>query len=137
VIKAGVTPNTDSKYLFEDYNIQVNGTLDLRFLAKLAQQNAQGLGSLSKAVIGIELDKDWRVRCSDWEVDVLSKRQIDYASKDAYVGIEIFRKLYKMIRPGEMSADVIRKFCDRYTDIAFKNKMNMPDPVTKNLKNGK
>lgn len=118
-----MTPISDAKYLMEDYAINMNGTFDLRFLAMLAKHKAQGLGSLSKAVIGMELDKDWRVRCSDWEADVLSKRQIDYASKDAYVGIEIFRKLYKMIRPGQMSADEIRRFCDGYTDITYKNKM--------------
>lgn len=124
IIKAGVTPISDAKYLMQDYSIQPNGTFDLRFLAVLAKQKAQGLGSLSKAVIGIELDKDWRVRCSDWEIDELSLRQIDYASKDAYVAIEIFRKLYNEVRPGLMSPGEIRRFCDGYTDITFKNKMD-------------
>jgi ribonuclease D len=59
IIKAGVTPISDAKYLMQDYAIQMNGTFDLRFLAMMSQYKAQGLGSLSKAVIGIELDKDW------------------------------------------------------------------------------
>lgn len=123
VIKAGVTPISDAKYLMQDYAIQMNGTFDLRFLAMMAGQKAQGLGSLSKAVIGMELNKDWRIRCSDWEIDVLSPKQVEYAAKDAYVAIEIFRKLYNTVRPNQASADDIRKFCDGYTDITFKNKM--------------
>jgi ribonuclease D len=123
IIKAGVTPISDAKYLMQDYAIQMNGTFDLRFLAMMSQYKAQGLGSLSKAVIGVELDKDWRVRCSDWEIDELSSKQIEYASNDAYVAIEIFRKLYRIARPDQENAESIRKFCDGYTDMTFKNKL--------------
>ena len=59
IIKTGVTPISDAKYLMQDYAIQMNGTFDLRFLAMMSQFKAQGLGSLSKSVIGVELDKDW------------------------------------------------------------------------------
>jgi ribonuclease D len=64
-----------------------------------------------------------RVRCSDWEIDVLSPKQIEYASNDAFVAIEIFRKLFKIVKPGHENAEDIRKFCDGYTDMTFKNKL--------------
>lgn len=123
VIKAGVTPCNDAKYLMQDYAISVNSTFDLRFLALVSNHKAEGLGKLSKSILNIELDKNWKVRCSDWEIEKLSAEQVDYAAKDAFVAIEIFRKLYKLIRPGALDPESIRRFCDNYTDITFKNKL--------------
>lgn len=123
IIKAGVTPASDAQYLLQDYAIQTNGTFDLRFLALIAKQKAEGLAKLSKSVLDVELDKDWHVRCSDWEIEQLSRRQINYAAMDAFVAIEIFRKLYISIRQSEVNPQAIRRFCDNYTDISFKNKL--------------
>lgn len=123
IIKAGVTPYHDAKLLLEDYAISVYGTLDLRFLALLANQNAEGLGKLSKSILGIELDKNWRIRCSDWETERLSPQQVDYAAKDAFVAVEIFRNLYNTIKPTEQDSTSIRRFCDNYTDVTFSNKV--------------
>jgi len=36
-----------------------------------------GLRSLSKCVLGVELDKTLSVRCSDWEAQVLSRQQVE------------------------------------------------------------
>ena len=74
-----------------------------------------------------------RIRCSDWEIDVFSMQQIDYASKDAYVAIEIFQKLYNIVRPCQMNAEDIRKFCDGYTDMSFKNKLAQMNLDTSNI----
>lgn len=123
IIKAGITPYNDAKLLLEDYAISMYGTFDLRFLALLAKQKAEGLGKLSKSILDIELDKSWRIRCSDWEIEHLTPQQVDYASMDAFVAVEIFRKLYKSIRPSEMDSNSIRRFCDSYTDITFSNKL--------------
>ena len=35
-----------------------------------------GLAGLSKALLDVQLDKDPAVRCSNWEVDTLSDRQV-------------------------------------------------------------
>jgi len=35
-----------------------------------------GLQSLTKSVLGVELDKSSSVRCSDWEAPVLSPQQV-------------------------------------------------------------
>lgn len=125
IIKTGVTPSNDAKLLLQDYAISMNGTFDLRFLAVLTNHRADatGLARLSKAILNIELDKDWHVRCSDWENEHLNPKQLDYAAKDAFVAIEIFRKLYNSIRATSNDPDSIRKFCDNYTDITFKNKL--------------
>lgn len=123
IIKVGVTPANDAKYLQQDYAINMNGTFDLRFLALMAQHKAEGLGKMSKSILGIELDKDWHIRCSDWEIELMSAKQIDYAANDAFVAIEIFRKLYNMIRPSEGDRKSIIRFCDDYTDVTFSNKL--------------
>lgn len=124
IIKVGVTPHNDASYLLQDYAIKMNGTYDLRFLALMAKEKAEGLGRMSKSILNIELNKDWRVRCSDWEIEKMSQTQIDYAALDAFVAVEIFRKLYSSIRSGvDLEAASIRRFCDNYTDITFKNKL--------------
>jgi exonuclease 3'-5' domain-containing protein 2 len=50
-------------------------------------------------LVSVTLDKNWRIRCSDWEAQELSIEQIDYASKDALVAIELFKKFVNRIVP--------------------------------------
>lgn len=61
VIKTGVACNEDGSNLLQDYSIKLNGAFDLRFLALLASHKAEGLGKLSKKVLNIELDKNWKI----------------------------------------------------------------------------
>lgn len=121
IIKTGVACTEDGNYLLQDYAIKVNGTFDLRFLALLTSHKAEGLAKLSKNVLNIELNKNWRVTCSDWEAPTLTPDQIDYAAKDAFVAVEIFKKLYASIRPIVNNQSILQ-FCDNYTDISFKQK---------------
>lgn len=132
ILKCGVACNNDAKYLLQDYNINVRGTLELRLLASLVGLKPEGLGKLSKTVLGIDLDKSSRVRCSDWEIETLSQEQIDYAAKDAFHAIEIFRNLYNAIMPDTNDADSIRRFCEYYTDIPFNKKFPHPAPIGNN-----
>jgi hypothetical protein len=44
------------------------------------------------------MDKSWKVRCSNWEADHLSARQIEYAAHDAIVAVHIFLTLAKFKR---------------------------------------
>ena len=48
-----------------------------------------GLKSLSSTFLGVELDKDWRVRCQSWEDETLSPAHIEYASNDALVSVYV------------------------------------------------
>ena len=52
-----------------------------------------GLAGLSAEFLGITLEKDLQIICSDWEAPRLTKRQIDYASLDAFVSLPIFCEL--------------------------------------------
>ena len=47
------------------------------------------MAGLASSFLGLRMDKDWRVRASDWEADDLSERQSLYAANDALVSINI------------------------------------------------
>lgn len=58
IIKVGVAPYTDAKYLKDDYNFIVRGKLDLRFVAHVAGFSPGGLAKMSELYLGRSLDKD-------------------------------------------------------------------------------
>lgn len=76
-----------------DYNIQISGYIDLRYLAKECCLQERSLGALAYKLLGCKLDKDWRIRASNWEAESLSDRQIEYAALDAYIGFKILEEL--------------------------------------------
>ena len=78
---------------------------------------------LSKKILDISLVKNWRITCSDWEAPNLSAPQIDYAAKDAFVAVEIFKKLYSTLKRNSEDKSSILQLCDNYTDVSFKNKL--------------
>jgi hypothetical protein len=120
ILKVGVAPLNDANLLLNDYNLQVNSTCDLRFLAEKTGVRPGSLGHLSKSLLKIDLDKDWRIRCSNWEAPDYSDKQIEYAAKDAECGIEIFKFLFKKLgKPATM--EEVLSFCDDFLDVDYKN----------------
>lgn len=99
VIKVGVAPQGDAQKLAHDFGVGVASTFDLRFLAAMTGKKPEGLAKLSKAILDVELDKNWRLVCSDWEAKELSTKQINYAANDAMVAIEVFKILAKEMEP--------------------------------------
>lgn len=67
---------------------QVKGCVDLRYLVLRAQNvesssrgeqenpGGMGLGALTKTYLGHQLEKNWRVRVSDWEAESLTGNQV-------------------------------------------------------------
>ena len=49
-----------------------------------------GLASLVRQKLNRKLDKDWRIRASNWEAEELSERQIRYAADDALSALQVF-----------------------------------------------
>ena len=45
--------------------------------------------SIARHVLGVELDKDWNTRTSNWEADTLTQTQLEYAANDALVAVNI------------------------------------------------
>lgn len=66
------------------------------FHIALCRPAKMGLDALCKRYLGVQMDKSWRVRCSNWEAYSLSDRQIEYAAHDAIVAVHIFFTLTKL-----------------------------------------
>ncbi|CAH2267814.1 jg5751 [Pararge aegeria aegeria] len=134
IYKVGVAPKDDARYLTQDYGVYMKGTLDIRHLARLCGYEDGGLATQSKSLLGIVLDKTWRIRCSDWAAEELSDRQVKYAAADAHVAIKIFVKLINDYHKGGIFPwfwsghgngcwkDLI--VCKRYVDVPYKSKRN-------------
>lgn len=71
---------------------------------------------MSKANLGVELNKNWRIRCSSWDSPVLTEAQIDYAAKDSLVAIGIFQKFATLF-----SERTSKAYADEVLDPTFWN----------------
>jgi len=91
VFKVGVAILDDSKKLMIDYGLDVLSCVDLRHLVVKywKHQGKLGLEALADIVLGVKLDKDWKLRAGNWEAEKLSHRQLVYAANDALVAVNI------------------------------------------------
>uniref|UniRef100_A0A1B0CQN3 Exonuclease 3'-5' domain-containing protein 2 n=1 Tax=Lutzomyia longipalpis TaxID=7200 RepID=A0A1B0CQN3_LUTLO len=144
IVKVGVAPNEDARLLCQDYSVTVASVLDLRSMAQLVGEQPLGLSKLSQSFLNIELDKDWRLRCSDWAAHELNAKQIQYAANDAFVAIELFKYFAGRIAPTKGGAfwnpsghdlNETLSICTPFIDVSFKYK-NTPQQGS-SKKNGK
>lgn len=105
IVKVGVSPYADAKYLFDDYRTRVASTLDLRFMARLAHCEERGLSGMSELYLKRSVDKSNQL--SDWEAWTLSKRQITYAAADAENAVDLFKFFGNKIAPGKSANFII------------------------------
>lgn len=126
IVKVGVSPQGDANFLARDYGICVASTFDLRHMAIMCGCRPGGLGKLSETLLNVKLDKNWRIRCSDWEAVILSDKQIEYAAKDAHVAIEIFKILAHRLVPKPLLSNkqkhvqkILNNYCFRFIDINY------------------
>lgn len=88
----------------------------------------EGLAKMAKSQLNIEMDKNWRIRCSDWEAKELSEQQLEYAANDAHVGIQLFKKVANKIVPKSLwksekkTLKEVLEISEKYLDIKFKQK---------------
>lgn len=98
-------PFKDALHLFEDFSDgtmkRARSTLDLRYVSNLAQcfDGQTGLGKMSEKYLGVKLDKNTNVRCSNWNALSLNSEQIEYAAKDALVAMELFKYFAEIVEP--------------------------------------
>ncbi|XP_062566584.1 exonuclease 3'-5' domain-containing protein 2-like isoform X1 [Saccostrea cucullata] len=94
ILKVGVACIDDGNKLHKDYGIVVQGCVDLRYVLGrvrgIYHVKNVGLKGMTEAILGIELDKHDSIRRSNWEAPVYTDAQIEYAAKDALVGVDIF-----------------------------------------------
>lgn len=129
IYKVGVAPIDDAAFLFQDYSVNLKSSLDLRHIAQLCGYDPGGLASLAKQLLAVILDKSWRIRCSDWEAETLTERQVKYAAADAHVAIKIFgllaeefenRGLFSWFKKRSSDRNSLDEVCLMYRNTHFK-----------------
>lgn len=95
-IKVGVGIANDAVKVFKDHSVSVKDLEDLSYLAnqKLGGDAKKwGLGSLTEMLISKQLLKPNKIRLGNWEADVLSKAQLEYAATDAFASWYLYEVL--------------------------------------------
>lgn len=91
IIKVGAAIRDDIKSLQRLTSFAPGGFVELQEMVKHYDIEDSGLRKISAIVLGIHISKSQQV--SNWERDVLSDNQLIYAATDAWVCLEIYRKL--------------------------------------------
>lgn len=142
ILKVGVAPQGDASYLARDYGVCVASTFDLRYLAAMTGCRPGGLAKMSEDYLKVKLDKDWRIRCSDWEAPTLHEKQLDYAAKDAHVGIELFKYFAEKLEKKGLIAKrstyvkyIVDEYCFRFIDLTYSGSQAVSKDNQKSKKN--
>lgn len=91
VVKAGISIRDDIKEMQRQAYFEPANVIDLNDIAKEAGVKNIGVRSLAGIFLGIRISKGQQT--SNWERETLSEGQIAYAATDAWVCLEIYKKL--------------------------------------------
>jgi len=96
IIKAGVSLDYDIRELKKRAQFKPAGFVELGKLAKQVGIKNYGLRGLAAVLLGFRLSKT--AKHSNWAKDTLTPEQIRYAATDAWVGREVYKKIYQLMR---------------------------------------
>jgi len=91
ILKAGVALRDDIKALQRLKRFEPQGIVELADLAKKAGLEIEGVKKLTGLLLGFRISKS--VQTSNWEAASLNEKQLSYAATDAWVCLEIYKKL--------------------------------------------
>ncbi|HYG02927.1 MAG TPA: 3'-5' exonuclease [Chryseosolibacter sp.] len=94
IIKAGVGIRDDLKSLRKHRDFEPASCLDLSVLAKQAGLQVESVKKLAALLLGFRISKS--AQTSNWEATTFTQKQIEYAATDAWVCLELYRKLQKL-----------------------------------------
>jgi ribonuclease D len=97
VIKAGVAIRDDIKALQTLHKFNPAAFIDLAVMAREAGLQVESVKKLTALVLGFRISKS--AQTSNWEAPTLTEKQIEYAATDAWVCLEIYHRLAKLVRP--------------------------------------
>ncbi|XP_008807960.1 Werner Syndrome-like exonuclease [Phoenix dactylifera] len=95
-VKVGIGVANDASKISKDYNICVEPVEDLSSLANLkigGDPRKWGLSSLTETITCKQLKKPHKIRLGNWETDVLSREQLQYAATDAFASWHLYQVL--------------------------------------------
>lgn len=126
IIKVGVIPLHDANYLKQDYGVGTKNTLDIRYLVQLAGCEVGGLKFMTEKYLNLKWKENFRYHAL-WEEPNLSAEQIEYAAKDAFAAVELFKLFSEKLQPKSELEDqktytqsIVRTYCKQYLDVGFK-----------------
>lgn len=117
IIKLGIGIHHISDILYNTYNIQMNGKIDICEIVCAIDNNEltnnehkyhepvihtaahYTLQSICESVLHIHLDSGSIERRLDWDASTLTRRQVLYAASDAYFSRKALLYLYQRIQP--------------------------------------
>jgi len=91
IVKAGVAIHDDLKLLQKTFAFTPQGFVELQQLAKAKGLQNFGLKGMTEEVLGAQLTKGPKL--TNWEARELTDPQMMYAATDAWVGLQLYRKL--------------------------------------------
>ena len=127
IIKIGLgILEEDLKKFKLQWGIEPKGLVDLRALASTFKPNLQKLGL--QGLVGaflqdLKLDKDWRIRASNWEAEKLSERQVAYAANDALSAMAVLLTITLNQTDSSNFEDLVKKayeLCFVHRDKSFR-----------------
>jgi len=89
--KAGIGIRDDIKALNRLLRFQPGGFTELSVLAREAGLQVESVKKLAALLLGFRISK--AAQTSNWEAATLTKKQQEYAATDAWVCLEIYKKL--------------------------------------------
>ena len=138
VYKVGVGVMDDKSRLKSHHKMNVAKWVDIRHLVvnHWTDPGKLGLESLASHILGVKMDKDWRIKASDWGADTLTQRPGNYAPNDALVGLnmtwvilsdQLTRTLSENIRHDDTIlhrelTENVSKIMDSYAGLEFRHR---------------
>lgn len=93
-LKAGVGVRDDIRMLQKLKRFKAEGFVELTTLSKEAGLQVESVKKLTALLLGFRISKS--AQTSNWEATQLNEKQISYAATDAWVCLEIYKKLAKI-----------------------------------------
>jgi ribonuclease D len=91
ILKAGVGVRDDIRVLQKLHRFKAGGFTELTTLSKEAGLEVESVKKLTALLLGFRISKS--AQTSNWEAAALNEKQISYAATDAWVCLEIYKKL--------------------------------------------
>lgn len=91
IIKAGVAIRDDIKALQKIKRFHPTAFVELATMSKEAGLQVESVKKLTGLLLGFRISKS--AQTSNWEAATLTEKQIEYAATDAWVCLEIYKKL--------------------------------------------
>lgn len=95
ILKAGVGVRDDIRIMQKLKRFKAEGFTELTTLSKEAGLQVESVKKLTALLLGFRISKS--AQTSNWEAPTLNEKQISYAATDAWVCLEIYRKLMTLV----------------------------------------